>query len=137
MSVPFISAGDPFVAKQIIQFVLSDVAERRVAQVVRQTSGLRRVRVYAPQLRGLFSLVLIQVLCEATSDLPNFERVGQPVVKYVAALWRNDLRDFRESGESACVKYPVAVSLCFSSTIESSFLEEPLLRVWRPGYPFT
>ena len=98
-----------------------------------QTSGLRRVRVYATPVRGLVRLALIQIFCETTSDLPDFEGVGQPVVKYVPPLWRDDLGDFREPRESSCVEYTVPVSLCFSSTVESNFAEESLLRVWRSG----
>ena len=86
-------------AQAVVEHVLADVAERRVAEVVAQPDGLGEVLVEPQRAR------------DRARDLGDLERVGQPRAVVVALGRDEDLRLVLQAPEGLGVHDPVAVAL--------------------------
>ncbi len=85
-------------AHQLIEFVLTGMPERRVADVVNQREGFREIRVEA------------QRRSDGAGDLCHLECVRQAIAKMVGKTRGEDLRLGFEAAESAGVDDAIAVA---------------------------
>jgi hypothetical protein len=84
--------------EQVVEDVLPGVAERRVAQVVPQGDGLGQVLVQAERAG------------DASGDLRDLDRVGEPGAEVVPFVRNEDLRLVFQPPEGPGVDDPVAVA---------------------------
>ena len=72
--------------------MLADVAERRVAQIVRQARGLNDLRIQ-PAKSGIVRLLCDQLLSQSPTDLSHLNCVLLARVEHVCLTGSHDLGD--------------------------------------------
>jgi hypothetical protein len=81
------------------------MTEGWMAEVVGERGCLDHIRI------NLVLMPLLgELLSESTSDLCDFEAVGQAIVEDMALMRANDLRDQRKAPGRECVDDPVAIA---------------------------
>ena len=104
---------------QVVQHAFAGVAERRMADVVREHDRLDQILVRAERAR------------DGARDLRDLERVREPIPEVVALVVREDLRLVLQAAERARVQHAVAVALEHGAIAVLGLGLDPTARVAR------
>jgi len=85
-------------SKQLIQFALTRVTERRMTNVVYERERFRKISIEIESPR------------DSSRDLRDLERVRQPIAEMIRVARRENLRLCLESAESARMNYAIAIA---------------------------
>src|SRR5690349_1483874 len=105
-------------AAEFLKFLLGEMPERGMPDIVEQTRGLYDVRVETPaRVEQPLLLRLEETLGKAAAHLPHLERVREAVVKKVPLARARDLRYASESAKCRAVEDTIAIALRFGPRV--------------------
>src|SRR5215470_11884190 len=113
LGVALVSVSKMVFLRELVELLLRDMTERRVADVMQQPSRGYHILVHATDgvETGMVPLVVLQVLHEPSTHLGDLERVDHSIVPKNLVIPRRDLRDLRQPTKVVIVCDPIHIAL--------------------------